>query len=651
MSRLSAILAAMIGVGAVVGWLVHVPFLYRPLHSLPAMMPASASSAALLGAALLILARKEDKRRTRCWVAFGACGLVAIIAVAMLVQLAFLLGAPSRTLTGMSGMLRPSPITAGAFVLLASSLLTLDVGLRRGIRPAEILALAGAIPALAAWAGYIYGATVLYGTPAPPPAIGTSPLAALAQLLLALGILCARPESGVVSVLTSELEGGRAARRLLLGALAIPLMGLAILMGQEAGLYPNRYAMALLAIFAFVIALMALVVTARWLNRADAERRAGELERAQLATIVSSSDDTIVATDLDGIVVHWNSAAERQYGWSAKEMIGRHISAIVPLDLRTELGPIFEAIRAGGHIECFETIRKRKDGSLLDISLTLSPIVDPAGRVAGVSGIGRDIRQRKAAEAELRRAHGSELSAMLELERLREEWATVVAHDLRQPLTAISLSLDLLRTLRAREPLSATEAKALARIDSAARGLRRMVDDLSDASRIEAKRLTLEPREVDLARLVVEVCDQSEVRCICRVETDGRTAVADPERITQVLTNLLNNAAKYGAAGEPIAVVVTGNDRETEVSVSNRGPGIPGEELPELFDRFKRARAVRDARKEGLGLGLYICKGLIEAHGGRIWVESTPGATTTFHFTLPFGPAKVEHAEQPAASY
>jgi signal transduction histidine kinase len=258
------------------------------------------------------------------------------------------------------------------------------------------------------------------------------------------------------------------------------------------------------------------------------------------------------------------------------------------------------------------------------VAVSAAPVRDADGTIVGATMIVQDLTTQK------------------ELERLREEWASLIAHDLRQPVSVITAAAQLLPRLH-KGTVSDDESKMVRRIASATTALRRMVDDLLDSSRIEAHRLHLEPRPISLPPLIKDVVERTPeiaARCEVHVEAAAATPVqADPQRIEQVVSNLVSNAIKYADPASPIRVDVAPHGEELEVTITNHGPGIDPDELPELFSRFKRTRASRGQRVAGLGLGLYICKGLVEAHRGRIWAESTPGATTSFHFTLPIARA------------
>lgn len=240
------------------------------------------------------------------------------------------------------------------------------------------------------------------------------------------------------------------------------------------------------------------------------------------------------------------------------------------------------------------------------------------------------------ANLQLRAVH----EALRETQRLRDEWIAIIAHDLRAPTSVIVMAAEILpRVLPKDLPRHVTEV--LERIGRAGSTLNRMVTDLLDASRIEARRLRLEQSEINLFDLVKNVVDRTpEAAHRCSVQTcttrPGEPAIvrADAGRIEQVLGNLLSNAVKYGEPGTEIGVALSCHDSEVEVCVTNRGRGVPAAELDRIFERFRRAPDAQ-AAVDGMGVGLYLAKGLVEAHGGRIWVESTPGQLTSFHFTLP----------------
>jgi len=297
----------------------------------------------------------------------------------------------------------------------------------------------------------------------------------------------------------------------------------------------------------------------------------------------------------------------------------------VSIDLCTSAGerlsideyPIVRALRRGEETRSRELIA-RVAGVEVPVLVSGAPI--------------RDARSREIVGAV---ATFQDITALKQLERMREEWISIIGHDLRQPLNAIDLNAQWLVRQLAREPLDlATASSSAEKIRAASRRLERMIQDLTDVSRIEAYRLALEPHDADLGLLVREVMARSDAAQRVRVTEQGTPHLVhvDAGRVEQVLENLLSNAVKYGTPGTPFDVAIVWREEDVEVTVTNRGAGIAPEERERVFRRFERASGAKG--KKGLGLGLYICRGLVAAHGGRIWVDGTADETT-FHFTLP----------------
>ncbi len=247
-------------------------------------------------------------------------------------------------------------------------------------------------------------------------------------------------------------------------------------------------------------------------------------------------------------------------------------------------------------------------------------IRDGDGRIIGISGTAADITKLK------------------ELQRLRDEWTSVIAHDLRQPISTILMASDFLPEVQG--DMTDKERTLVESVHAAGLTLKRMVDDLLDMSLLEANRLKLERTATKPASLVQDTLGRlAHLPGIERVHVSSDANLTpvfvDPMRIEQVITNLVTNAIKYGDEHTDIDIRVTQRAKASEIAVTNRGPGIAPEELPRLFNRFMRSKKVRGSGIAGLGLGLYIAKGVVEAHDGQLWAESTPGETTTFHLTLP----------------
>ena len=280
--------------------------------------------------------------------------------------------------------------------------------------------------------------------------------------------------------------------------------------------------------------------------------------------------------------------------------------------------PLVRAARGQG-TTCEELWFRKPDGSYVPVVVSAGPIRDAQGTILGAIASYEDV------------THFTERA------RLHQEWITMVAHDLKQPLTAISAYAGMLLRRSQTADTTGWSQKVLA----GARRLERMIEDLLDASKIEARRLSIERRPTDLvahlrAAIELAAAERPERAVELTADEDVPLVLVDAARMDQVMGNLLLNAAKYGDPGAPIRVALSRRGAEVEIAVENRGPGIHPDDMQRLFQRFQRLSSGQSANApSGTGLGLYICKGIVEAHGGRIWAQSQPNETTSFHFTLP----------------
>jgi PAS domain S-box-containing protein len=525
---------------------------------------------------------------------------------------------------------------------------------------------------------------------------------------------------------------------------------------------------------------------------------------ARLAAIVQSSDDAIISKDTTGTIMSWNPAAERMFGYTAAEAIGKSIRIIIPEDRQAEEDNVLSRIVRGESVDHFETVRRRKDGTEIFVSLTVSPVFDHQGRTIGASKIARDITEQKRAtersaflvdmgallagsldydvtlrsiarlsttpfpgatysladyavidiverdgtlgrvayaHRDSRKEHlieqarpftpdreGSPLARplrtgqpilvanvtesdmtsmsrnaehlriMRELEpkslisvpltargvtfgiftlvktrgepytsadlafaveiaqraalaadnarlyaesqkavRAREHVLAIVSHDFRNALGVIGTSARLLSVATTDEEQRKRRLQTLVRVSSR---MTRLVQDLLDVSKLQAGHtLSVNATEQEVKPIVQEACDsyralvdEKFIGLECTTTESLPTVLADRDRILQVLTNLVGNAAKFTPEGGTVTVSAKASGDEVQFCVSDTGPGIRAEEVAHVFDRFWQATRTASL---GTGLGLPIAKGIVEAHGGRIWVESQPGIGTTFYFTVP----------------
>lgn len=236
-----------------------------------------------------------------------------------------------------------------------------------------------------------------------------------------------------------------------------------------------------------------------------------------------------------------------------------------------------------------------------------------------------------------------------ETTRLKDDFLSAAAHDLKTPLTTLVAQAELLDLRAARQPDAPADRASLQRLVKEAHRLRTLVLELLDAARVEEGRLVGAREAVDLGALAGEVCERLAGSSPCRVVTRTEPVIGlyDRTRVTQLVENLIENALKYSPDGGEVRVEVWREGDEAHLTVTDNGIGIPPGDLPHVFDRFYRGANVDDRRFAGMGLGLYICQGIAEQHGGRITASSTPGQGSTFHVTLPLTPSADAPADEP----
>jgi PAS domain S-box-containing protein len=349
-------------------------------------------------------------------------------------------------------------------------------------------------------------------------------------------------------------------------------------------------------------------------------------ERMRLQTLLDTIPIGIVFVEAETDRVFANTCATELFGRPFTTEGGRAQYAQHLLDpqggaIHSESLPSSCALR-GEMVERVDLLYVRPDGRRMPVRESAAPLHDAQGRLTGAVFVIEDVTAQK------------------QLEQERAEWTSVITHDMRQPVAIIHGYAALLQQDLERAGTQGDNRRAAEYILSEARNLNRMIADLLDVSRIESRRLAIQLERTDLPALIREVLDRTQgVTAGHRVHLEVHGTVPpltlDPARIEQVLGNLLSNAAKYSEETAPIELSVERQATTVEVTVRNVGPGIAPDELPRLFQRFYRTEEARAEGRPGIGLGLYIARGLVEAHGGRIWAESVPGQITTFRFTLP----------------
>ncbi len=467
-----------------------------------------------------------------------------------------------------------------------------------------------------------------------------------------------------------------------------------------------------------------------------------ETERAMFAALVASSEDAIVSKTLQSIITSWNVAAEHMFGYTAEEAIGQSIRMIIPPELQQEEDEILEKLRQGIQIQHYETVRQRKDGTRIYVSLSISPIKDREGNIIGAAKIARDIGERKKLEEELhesqertqsalkagsvtlyqqdrdlrytwifnplpvysseeivgktdadfvepeeaaylttikrqvietgesyhevvkatgiagaryfdlfiepwRLRHGQvvgvtgtsrDVTEQVELEQRKDNFISIASHELRTPITVLRGFTQILIRKLSQQGVEQSLGM-LQKMDAQISRLVKLIDELLDASKIQAGRLEYEAEPIDLDPFVhetVDVLQASSPTHILRISgTTDAIILGDKDRLGQVLINLITNAIKYSPQAKSVDILLSTSEKAALIRIRDYGIGIAPSHQQFIFDRFYRAHDSSKKTFRGLGMGLYIAHEIVKRHGGDLTVESEEGKGTTFTLSLP----------------
>jgi PAS domain S-box-containing protein len=369
-----------------------------------------------------------------------------------------------------------------------------------------------------------------------------------------------------------------------------------------------------------------------------------ERKRAELAlqaserrfrSIFDQAPFGIAQIAADGRLFDLNPACCSMLGVSAEQAVGAPFARFLPSESERGMTSVFEAATQNATLDVRIVTREvqRGDGTWVWLQATSAPVKRSDGTLDHLLVMLEDVTVKRAAEATAM----ASLAALERLNKMKSEFISVVSHEFRTALAGIQGFSELIRD----EDLGKAEMKEFAGdINKDALRLNRMITDMLDLDRIEAGRLSLRLSNLDLNAAIVHTVERARVissahRIVADLDPSLPTVLADSDRMVQVLSNLLNNAVKYSPAGGEIRVVSRLEGTQVQVSVSDQGQGIPEEFIARVFERYERYEASPASRIIGTGLGLPIARQIVEMHSGRIWVESTVGAGSTFHFTIP----------------
>ena len=399
----------------------------------------------------------------------------------------------------------------------------------------------------------------------------------------------------------------------------------------------------------------------RWLDEKDLVEKQARASERRLASVTAASADAILSLDAEGRIESWNHGAELIFGYAADEVKGQLLSDLFGGGeaAEVEFRWLVESVRRAGFVRGHETTGRDAAGGQVAVELTATHLTDEAGQSLGLSIILRDVTDRQRREAEIRRLNVNlneqvaertrELAEKVEqlaranaglqkLDRMRSEFVSLVSHQLRAPLTNMQGAVERIEANC--DTMNPTCVRMLTILNQQTDRLDRLVRDVLNAARIESGELVLQAEPISVLPVVQQVAEHIRARTANRpVRLPTKPGLplvfADRDRVAEVLANLFDNADKYSPAGREIIVETRADEIEVTLSVRDFGHGLPPGDLDRVFDKFYRADSSDSQIAYGYGLGLYVCRQLVEAQGGRIWAENAPGGGAIFSLTLP----------------
>ncbi|MEK7439873.1 MAG: ATP-binding protein [Chloroflexota bacterium] len=405
---------------------------------------------------------------------------------------------------------------------------------------------------------------------------------------------------------------------------------------------------------------MAVGQISRWLEEKEHVEYLARTHEQRLVSITTASADAILGLDSNGRIESWNRGAELLFGYSTSEAVGVSLAELFGGEAaEVESQWLIEEVRQAGFVRGHETTCRDARGQQVAVELTATHLTDDGGQSIGMSVILRDVTERKRREQEIRRLNTSlneqvaertrELAEKVnqlaranadlqKLDRTRSEFVSLVSHQLRAPLTNMHGAVEHIEANCV--AMNPTCTRMLTILNQQVDRLNRLVIGVLNAARIEAGEFVLHAEPISVLPIVQQVVDQIRARAINRpfnmpTKPGLPLVFADRDRLAEVLANLLDNADKYSASGKEVVIEARADQVEVILSVRDFGPGLPSDDLEQVFNKFYRADNSDSQASYGYGLGLYVCRQLIEAQLGRIWAENHPGGGAIFSFTIP----------------
>ena len=642
--------AVVAGAVTLLAWILDIPRLADWLNTGIAMFPNTAICATLSGVGLILLASSSDRCYQHRVIRVLALSVALIGGLTLFQHISGVnLGIDTLLFNRPWGQRaaaspnRMGPPASTSFLILGVTLF-LATGNPRSRRLACALATLPIAVASLSLIGYWFGSDRLYTiVHLTGIAFQTSSIVAA----LAVGVMSGIPEYGLVALMSRDDPGGMLVRRLLLPIIVIPLaISWLRLLGQRAGYYDTAFGTSMTLLMTIAMLLALLTWTAFGISRAaqaarqsqseleavlrrdiaDRKHAESELRQAEerMRSVVDHVVDGIITIDEHGNIESFNPAAEKLFGYERGEVIGRNIKLLMPEPYQSQHDGYLHNYLSTGQAKIIgigrEVVGKRKNSSTFPMELAVSEFNLKDRRY--FTGIVRDISERKRTEDDLRRL-AADLS---EADRRKTEFLATLGHELRNPLAPIRTGLELLKFV-ADDPAQMEETRTM--MERQAQQMVRLIDDLLDVSRITQDKLALRTCRVVLAEVIQNAVETSQPfiyeaghQLRVTLPRQAITLDADPNRLAQVISNLLNNSAKYTSQGGHIELSAEQVNGEVIITVRDDGIGIPVEMQDRIFEMFDQLDRPLEQGHKGLGIGLTLVKRLVEMHGGTVEVRS-----------------------------
>jgi PAS domain S-box-containing protein len=372
-----------------------------------------------------------------------------------------------------------------------------------------------------------------------------------------------------------------------------------------------------------------------------AARDITELKKAKekiqsLANAVESSDDAIITMSLEGVIASWNKGAEQVYGYLAEEVLGKNISILEPDSLKGNIKQLVEKIKQGERIQHYETLRLRKDSTIINVSVTHSPVFDKSGELVDISIIARDITDKKIAEKLLQEKQMAEVANLT-----KNEFLAKISHELRTPLNSIIGFSDMLHEQMYGE-LNKKQMRYVENISKSGNHLLKLINNILDISKIEAGKMELSYKDFELAsrlnmiqNILYPIADKKNIKIEINMDSKLGNICADEDKFVQIMYNLVDNAIKYSYKNNPVRIGARKKGDLVEITVKDSGLGVEIENQNKLFKPFSQIDSYTSEKSQGTGLGLSLVKQIVHMHGGYVWFRSNSNEGSIFAFAIP----------------